>query len=66
MTMELRPGDVVIYKNGSSLTGLVETVNGRHVTTIEGNTSADNSFERNGGIVFRKEFTIGDGSPIAC
>lgn len=65
MTMEPRPGDVVIYKNGSSLTGLVETVNGRHVTTIEGNTSADNSFERNGGIVFRKEFTIGDGSPIA-
>ena len=66
MTMEPRPGDVVIYKNGSSHTGLVETVNGRHVTTIEGNTSADNSFERNGGIVFRKEFTIGDGSPIAC
>ena len=60
------PGDVVIYKNGTSHTGIVETVtNGNHITTIEGNTSSGNTFDRNGGIVFRKEFTIGDGSPIA-
>ena len=60
------PGDIVIYKNGTSHTGIVETVtNGNHITTIEGNTSSGNTFDRNGGIVFRKEFTIGDGSSIA-
>ena len=59
------PGDVVIYKNNTSHTGIVETVNGKHITTIEGNTSSGNTFDRNGGIVFRKEFTIGDGSSMA-
>ena len=59
------PGDIAIYKNGTSHTGIVETVNGKHITTIEGNTSSGNTFERNGGIVFRKEFTIGDGSSMA-
>lgn len=59
------PGDVVIYKNDTSHTGIVETVNGKHITTIEGNTSSGNTFDRNGGIVFRKEFTIGDGSSMA-
>ena len=59
------PGDIVIYKNDTSHTGIVETVNGNHITTIEGNTSSGNTFERNGGIVFRKEFTLGDGSSMA-
>ena len=58
MTMKPQPGDIVIYKNGSSHIGLVETVNGDNVTTIEGNTSGGNGFERNGGMVARKSFNI--------
>ena len=58
MTNTPQPGDIVIYKNGSSHTGLVETVNGDNITTIEGNTSGGNGFERNGGMVARKSFNI--------
>lgn len=56
MTNTPEPGDIVIYKNGSSHTGLVETVNGNKITTIEGNTSGGSGFSRNGGMVARKEF----------
>jgi hypothetical protein len=57
MSSTPEPGDVVIYKNnGASHTGLVETVNGDNITTIEGNTSGDNSYNRNGGMVARKSY----------
>ena len=53
-----QPGDIVIYKNGTSHTGLVEKVNGKKVTTIEGNTSA-RGFNANGGCVAEKHITVG-------
>lgn len=53
-----QPGDIVIYKNGTSHTGLVEKVNGKKVTTIEGNTSA-RGFNANGGMVAEKHITVG-------
>ena len=53
-----QPGDIVIYKNGTSHTGLVEKVNGKKVTTIEGNTSAK-GFNSNGGCVAEKHITVG-------
>ena len=62
MTSNPAPGDIVIYKNGTSHTGLVEKVEGNKITTIEGNTSGGNGFSRNGGMVARKTFTLGDGS----
>ena len=53
-----QPGDIVIYKNGTSHTGLVEKVKGKKVTTIEGNTSA-RGFNANGGMVAEKHITVG-------
>ena len=50
------PGDLVIYKNGTSHVGIVEGVDGNTVYTIEGNTSGDSGFDRNGGVVYRKSF----------
>jgi hypothetical protein len=64
MTMSPQPGDVVIYKNGTSHTGLVESVDGDNVTTIEGNTSGGNGFERNGGMVAEKTFNINEKSQL--
>ena len=49
-------GDIVIYKNGTSHVGIVTAVNGTTITTIEGNTSGDDSFDRNGGMVWEKTF----------
>ena len=51
-----QPGDLVIYKNGTSHVGIVEDVQGNKVYTIEGNTSGNSGFDRNGGVVYRKEF----------
>ena len=51
-----QPGDLVIYKNGTSHIGIVESVNGNNITTIEGNTSGNSGFDRNGGVVYRKQF----------
>ena len=56
MSSTPQPGDIVIYKNNTSHTGIVESVNGNNITTIEGNTSGGNGFERNGGMVARKSF----------
>lgn len=44
---QVKPGDVIIFKNGRSHTGIVKSVdtNGK-ITTIEGNTSKDNVAER--------------------
>lgn len=64
MTNTPQPGDVVIFKKSGSHTGIVETVNGNTITTIEGNTGTDNKYERNGGGVARHQFTIGDGSTL--
>lgn len=64
MTDSPQPGDVVIFKKNGSHTGIVETVNGKQITTIEGNTGTDNTYERNGGGVARHSFTIGDGSTL--
>ena len=59
-------GDVVIYKNnGKSHTGLVESVDGNNITTIEGNTSGGSGFSSNGGMVARKSFDITDSSSEA-
>ena len=64
MTNTPQPGDVIIFKKGGSHTGIVETVNGNTITTIEGNTGTGNAYERNGGGVARHQFTIGDGSSL--
>ena len=57
MSSTPQPGDIVIYKgNGASHTGLVESVNGNMITTIEGNTSGGPEFSGNGGMVARKNF----------
>ncbi len=64
MTSTPQPGDVIIFKKGGSHTGIVETVNGNTITTIEGNTGTGNAYERNGGGVARHQFTIGDGSSL--
>lgn len=57
MDMHPQPGDVIIYKNGTSHTGIVESVDETNQTfnSIEGNTSGNNGFERDGGQVARKE-----------
>ena len=49
-------GDIVIYKNGTSHTGIVTGVDGNMIDTVEGNTSGDASFSRNGGMVWTKNF----------
>ena len=49
-------GDIVIYKNGTSHTGIVTGVDGNVIDTVEGNTSGDASFSRNGGMVWTKNF----------
>ena len=60
MTQDPQPGDIVIYKNNASHTGLVESVEDGVVHTIEGNTSGgDNNYNRNGGMVARKTFKVG-------
>ena len=64
MTNDPQPGDIVIFKNGSSHTGLVETVNGKQISTLEGNTGSSNEFNRNGGVVARHQWTLGDGSSM--
>jgi hypothetical protein len=53
-----QPGDVIIYKNGTSHTGIVESVNKKKktFTSIEGNTSGGPSgFNPDGGVVARKK-----------
>ena len=65
MTNSPQPGDVIIFKNnGASHTGLVETVNGNTITSIEGNTGSSNEYNRNGGVVARHQWTLGDGSTL--
>ena len=65
MTNSPQPGDVIIFKNnGASHTGLVETVNGNTITSIEGNTGSSNEYNRNGGVVARHQWTLGDGSSL--
>ena len=58
MSNEPQPGDVIIYKNGTSHTGIVESVNeaNKTFTSIEGNTSGTpEGFDRDGGIVAEKK-----------
>lgn len=65
MTNQPQKGDIVIYKNNTSHTGIVESVDGNRISTIEGNTSGPkgkSSSERNGGEVATKSWTLGDGS----
>jgi hypothetical protein len=54
-------GDIIFYTH--SHTGIVVEVSGNTFYTIEGNTSGDNSTERNGGMVAKKSRTVG-GSKI--
>ena len=57
MKKKPQPGDIIIYKNGTSHTGIVESVNDKKktFTSIEGNTSGGKEgFDRDGGIVARK------------
>ena len=51
------PGDRVFF--GDQHTGIVEKVNGKTVTTIEGNTSGASGVIANGGGVCRKTYTLG-------
>ena len=61
MTDSPQAGDIVIYKNGTSHTGIVEAVDeDGKIHTIEGNTSGGNGYDRNGGMVARKEFYTKD------
>jgi hypothetical protein len=53
-----KPGYVIFFTY--SHTGIVSGVDGGYVYTIEGNTSGDNSYERNGGCVYTKKRKIGD------
>ena len=57
MTKTPQPGDVIIYKNGSSHTGIVASVNTKNKTfnSIEGNTSGGNGYNRDGGQVAMKK-----------
>ena len=58
MSSTPEPGDVIIYKNGTSHTGIVESVNeaNKTFTSIEGNTSGTpTGFERDGGVVAEKK-----------
>ena len=51
---EPKPNDIVIYTFGH--TGIVESVSGKTITAIEGNTSADDGgSQANGGGVFRRK-----------
>ena len=53
-------GDIVIfYRNGTyAHTGIVESVSGSYITTIEGNTSGGSTIVANGGGVFRKKYYV--------
>ena len=54
-------GDLAIYRseNAQNHIGIVESVNGNNITTVEGNTSGIASgYSRNGGMVARKSFDI--------
>jgi len=56
-----KKGDIVFYYIKSmgriAHVGIVEQLFNDHIITIEGNTSSDNRFERNGGVYIEK-FTI--------
>ena len=54
-------GDLAIYRSDSAQNhiGIVESVNGNNITTVEGNTSGTSSgYSRSGGMVARKSFDI--------
>ena len=56
-----KAGDVVYFNVGGEIghTGIVESVKGSYVTTIEGNTSGASGVIQNGGGVCRKTYKIG-------
>lgn len=60
-----QPGDCIFFSGsrhaGANHIGLVESVNGNTVHTIEGNTSAGKGVADNGGGVARKSYTITNG-----
>ena len=59
------PGDFVIFMNDASHIGLVEKVDpDGTIHTIEGNTGSGNEYNRNGGVVARHKWTLGDGSSL--
>ena len=53
-------GDIVIFKRGGTYahTGIVESVSGNSITTIEGNTSGGSTIIANGGGVCRKTYLL--------
>ena len=53
-------GDIVIFYRGGTYahTGIVESVNGNYITTIEGNTSGGSTIIANGGGVCRKKYNL--------
>ena len=53
-----KAGYVIFYTH--SHTGIVTGSDGQNVSTIEGNTSGDSSYERNGGTVYTKTRSIND------
>ena len=57
MSSTPQPGDIVLYKGH---TGIVESVNGTKLTTIEGNTSGSSGSQDNGGMVARKSWDYTD------
>lgn len=57
MSSTPQPGDIVLYKKH---TGIVESVNGTKLTTIEGNTSGSSGSQDNGGMVARKSWDYTD------
>lgn len=59
-TGAVKPGDIfiIIYKNGSGHTGIVEEVKNGYVLTVEGNTNDEGS--REGYEVVRRERTLSE------
>ena len=55
-----RPGDIIFFQSGgeASHVGIVESVSGGCVNTIEGNTSSASGLVPNGGGVFRKTYYL--------
>ncbi len=60
VTKDPKPGDIVYFKNSSRIchVGIVKSVSGNRITTIEGNTSGASGVVANGGGVCEKTYGL--------